>query len=156
MLCNPVDCSTPGFLVLHCLPEFTQTHVHWVSDAIQPSHPLTPPSLPTFSLSQGLFQSVDSSHQVAKVSLVSIAVVYLCFLSPLLDCKHLEGMVHIWLSLLSLTALTESPNPRVRESYDLLPSRIVLKVLKFYRKNLKCVLDFPSGIKIIVWKNSTI
>ena len=57
-LCNPVDCSTPGFPVLHCLPEFAQTHVREVSDAIQSSHPLLTPSPPAFSLSQhqGLFQ----------------------------------------------------------------------------------------------------
>ena len=51
-LCNPMDCSTPGFPVLHYLPEFAQTHVHRVSDAIQPSYPLSPPSLPVFNLSQ--------------------------------------------------------------------------------------------------------
>ena len=51
-LCNPMDCSTPGFLVLHCLPELAQMHVHWISDAIQPSHPLLSPSLPSFNLSQ--------------------------------------------------------------------------------------------------------
>ena len=57
-LCDPMDCSTPGFPVLHHLPELAQTHVHSVSDAIQPSHPLSPPSPPAFSLSQhqGLFQ----------------------------------------------------------------------------------------------------
>ena len=57
-LCNPMDCSTPGFPVLHQLPELTQTHVHRVSDAIQPSHPLLSPSSLTFNLSQhqGLFQ----------------------------------------------------------------------------------------------------
>ena len=51
-LCDPMDCSTPGLPVHHQLPEFTQTHVHRVSDAIQPSHPLPSPSLPTFNLSQ--------------------------------------------------------------------------------------------------------
>ena len=51
-LCDPMDCSTPGLPVLHQLPEFTQTHVHCVGDAIQPSHPLSFPSPPTFSLSQ--------------------------------------------------------------------------------------------------------
>ena len=68
-LCNPMDCSMPGFPVYHQLPELTQIHVHWVSDAIQPSHPLSSPSLPTFNLfwHQGLFQGVSSSHQVAKV-----------------------------------------------------------------------------------------
>ena len=64
-----MDCSTPGFPVHHQLPEFAQIHVHWVSDAIQPSHPLSPPSLPIFNLSQrqGLFQWVSSEHKVAKV-----------------------------------------------------------------------------------------
>ena len=53
----------------HHLPEFAQTHIHWVGDAIQPSYPLSPPSPPAFNLSQhqGLFQWVSSSHQVAKV-----------------------------------------------------------------------------------------
>ena len=57
-LCNPMDCSTPGLPVHHQLLEFTQTHVHRVGDAIQPSHPLSSPSLPAFNLSQhqGLFQ----------------------------------------------------------------------------------------------------
>ena len=68
-LCSPIDCSTPGFPVLHQLPESTQTHVHWVGDAIQPSHPLPSPSPPVFNLSQhqGLFKWVSSSHQVDKV-----------------------------------------------------------------------------------------
>ena len=64
-LCDPVDCSTPGLPVHHQLPEFTQTHVHWVGDAIKPSHPLSSPSPPAFSLSQhqGLSQWVSSSCQ---------------------------------------------------------------------------------------------
>ena len=68
-LCNPMDCSTPGFPVHHQLLELAQTHIHRVGDAIQPSHPLLSPSLPAFSLSQhrGLLQFVISSHQVAKV-----------------------------------------------------------------------------------------
>ena len=67
-LCDPVSCSTPGLHVRHELPEFTQTHVHWVSDTIQPSHPLLSPSPPTFNLSQhqGHFKWVCSSDQVAK------------------------------------------------------------------------------------------
>ena len=68
-LCGPMDCSTPGLPVHHQVPEPTQTHVHWVGDAIQPSHPLSSPSPPAFNLfkHQGLFQWVSSSHQVAKV-----------------------------------------------------------------------------------------
>ena len=67
-LCDPVDCSMPGFPVLH-LPELVQTHVHWVSDDIQPSCPLLSPSPPAFSLfqHQDLLLWVSSSHQVAKI-----------------------------------------------------------------------------------------
>ena len=68
-LLNPMNCSTPGFPVRHQLLEFTQTRICWVGDAIQPSHPLSPPSPPAFNLSQhqGLFQWVSSSHQVVKI-----------------------------------------------------------------------------------------
>ena len=68
-LCEPMDCSTPGFPVHHQLSEFAQIHIHWVGDTIQLSHPLMPPSPPVLNLSphQGLFQWAGSSHQVAKV-----------------------------------------------------------------------------------------
>ena len=64
-----MDCSTPGLPVHHQLPELAQTHVNWVGDAIQPSHPLSAPSPHAFNLSQhqSLFQWVSSSHQVARV-----------------------------------------------------------------------------------------
>ena len=66
-LCDPMHCSTPGFLVHHQLPEFVPTHVHWVSDANQPSHPLLPLLLLPSILSQHLiFQWVSSLHQVAE------------------------------------------------------------------------------------------
>ena len=68
-LCDPMNRSTPGLTIPHQLPEFTQTHVHRVSDAIQPSHPLSSPSppAPNHSKHEGLFKWVNSSHQVAKV-----------------------------------------------------------------------------------------
>ena len=68
-LYNPMNRSTPGLHVHHQLLEFTQTHVHWVGDAIKTSHPLLSPSPPAFNLPQhqGLFKRVSSSHQVAKV-----------------------------------------------------------------------------------------
>ena len=68
-LCNSMNHSTPDLPVHHQLPESLQTHVHWVGDAIQPSHPLYSPSPPALDLSQhqGLFKCVHSSHQVAKV-----------------------------------------------------------------------------------------
>ena len=72
-LCDPMDCSMPGFPGHHQILEFTQTHVHWVSDTIQPSHPLSSPSLPSFNLSQhqGLFkcQFFASGGQSTGISL---------------------------------------------------------------------------------------
>ena len=74
-LCNPMDCNTPGLPVHHQLQEFTQTHLHWAGDAIQPSHPLSCPSPPAFNLSQhqGLFKWVSSSHQVANIGVSASA-----------------------------------------------------------------------------------
>ena len=68
-ICDPMNCSTPGLPVHHQLPESTQTHVHQVDGAIQPSHPLSSPSPPALNLSQhqGLFQCVNSLHQVTKL-----------------------------------------------------------------------------------------
>ena len=68
-LCDPMDCSILGFRVFHYLPEFAQTQVHWIGDAIQPSHPLPSPSPFAFNLSQhqGIFQWVCSLHKTAKV-----------------------------------------------------------------------------------------
>ena len=73
-LCDPMNCSTPVLPVDHQLLESTQIHVHWVSDAIQPSHPLTSPSpAPNPSQHQSLFQWVNSSHEVAKVLVSDLA-----------------------------------------------------------------------------------
>ena len=68
-LCDTVDCSTPGYPSPHHLLELAQIHVHWVGDAIQPSHPLSPPypPAPNPSQHQGLFQWVGCLHQVAKI-----------------------------------------------------------------------------------------
>ena len=68
-LCDSMDGSMPGFHVLHYLPEFAQTHVHWVGDATQPSHPLSPSSPPALNLSQhqGLSQWVSSLHEVTTI-----------------------------------------------------------------------------------------
>ena len=103
-LCNHMDCNTPGFPVHHQLPEFTQTHICWVSDAIQPSHLLSSPSPLTFNLSQhqGLFKWVSSSHQVAKVLDFSFNI------SP--SNKHL-GLISFrmdWLDLLAVQGTLKS------------------------------------------------
>ena len=68
-ICDPMNRSSPGLPVHHQLPESTQTHVHWVGDAIQPSHPLSSPSPPAHNPSQhqSLFQCVNSLHEMAKV-----------------------------------------------------------------------------------------
>ena len=65
-----MDCCMPGFSVLHYFLEFAQTHVHWIDDPVQPSHPLSSPSPPALSFSQhqGFFEWVGSLYQVAKVS----------------------------------------------------------------------------------------
>ena len=100
-LCDPMNCSTPGLPVHHQLPEFTQTHVHWVGDAIQPSHPLSSPSPPALNLSQhqALFKRVSSSHQVA------------CFsfnISPSNEHPGLISFMMDWLDLLTVQGTLNS------------------------------------------------
>ena len=96
--------STPGLPVHHQLPEFTQTHVHWVGDAIQPSQPLSSPSPPAFNLSQhqGLFQWVSSSHQVATVLKFSLNI------SPYNEYSGLISFRMDWLDLLAVQGTLKS------------------------------------------------
>ena len=102
-LCNPMDCSTPGFPVHHQFLELTQIHVHWVGDAIQPS-PLSFPSPPTFNHSehQGLFQWVSSSHQVPKVLELSFSI------SPSNEYSELISFRMDWLDLLAVQGTVKS------------------------------------------------
>ena len=83
-LCDSMDCSTPGFPVHHQFPELAQTPAHQVGNAIQPSHPLSSPSPPTFILSQhqGLIQWVSSSHQLAKALAFSIVQLSHPYMTP--------------------------------------------------------------------------
>ena len=94
-LCDSMDCSMPGFPVHHQLQELAQTHVRWVSDAVQPSHPLSSPSPPAFSHSQhqGCFQRVSSSHQVAKVLEFSFSI------SPSNEYSGLISFRIVWFDL---------------------------------------------------------
>ena len=105
-LCDPVDCSTPGFPVLHRLPELAQTQVHWVSDAIQPSHPLSYPSPPAFNLSQhqGLFKWVTSLHQVAILNYWSFSF----SISPSNEYSGLISFRINWLDLLAVQGTLKS------------------------------------------------
>ena len=97
-LCNPIDCSTPGIPVHHQLPEFTQTHARWLSDTIQPSHPLSSPSPPTFNLSQPqcLFKWLSSLHQVAKYWSYSFSI------SPSNEYSWMISFRMNWLNLLAV------------------------------------------------------
>ena len=99
-----MDRSTPGFPAHHQLPEFTQTHVHWVGDAIQPSHPLLSPSPPPFNLSQhqGLFQWVISSHQVVKFWSFSFSI------CPSNEYSGLISFRMDWLDLLAVQGTLKS------------------------------------------------
>ena len=101
---DPVDCSTPGLPVHHQLLEFTQTHVHWVRDAIQQSHPLSSPSPPAFNLSQhqGLFQWVSSSHRWPKFWSFSFKI------SPSNECPGLISFRMDWLDLLATQGTLKS------------------------------------------------
>ena len=106
-LCNPMNQSTQGLPVHHQLLEFTQTHVFWVGDAIQLSHPLSSPSPPALNLSehQGLFQWVSSSHQVAKVlefQLGSFSI------SPSSEHSRLIFFRMDWLDLLAVQGTLKS------------------------------------------------
>ena len=99
-----MDCSTQGLPVHHQLSEFTQTHVHWVGDVTQPSHPLSSPSPPTFNLSQhqGLFKWVSSSHQVDKV------LEFRFNISPFNEYSGLISFRMDWLDLLAVQGTLKS------------------------------------------------
>ena len=104
IFCNPMDCSMPGLPIHHQLLEFTQTHVHWVGDAIQSSHPLSSPFPPAFSLSQhqGLFQWVSSSHNWQKYW-------NFCFnISPSNEHSELISFRIDWLYLLAVQGTLKS------------------------------------------------
>ena len=136
-LCNPMNCSTPGFPVLHYLPEFAQTHVHWVSDGIQPSHPLLPPSFLAFYLSwhHGLFQWVSSSYKVTKV------LEYCFSTSPSNEYSVLISFRNDWFDLL---AVHRTPTPQFKS-----PNSLVLCLL--YGSGLIPVSDCWKNIALTIW-----
>ena len=98
-----MDCSTPGLPIHHQFLELTQTHIHWVSDAMQPSHPLLSPS-PSFNLSQhqGLFKWVSSSNQVAKYWSLSFSI------SPSNEYSGLISFRMDWLDLFAVQGTLKS------------------------------------------------
>ena len=106
-ICDPMDCSTPGFPDHHQLLKLTQSHVHWVSDDIQPSHPLSSPSPPTFNLSQhqGLFKWVSFSHQVKTSKYWSFSF----SISPSNEYLGLISFRIDWFDLLTVQGILKSP-----------------------------------------------
>ena len=103
-VCNPMNCSTLGLPVHHHLLEFTQTHVHWVSDAIQPSHPLSSPSPPTFSLSQHQVFSDESALCITWPKYWSFS----CSISPSIEYSGLISFRMDWLDLLIVQGTLKS------------------------------------------------
>ena len=103
-LCDPMDCSTPGFPAFHQLLELAQTHVHRVGDAVQPSHLLLSPSPPAFNLSQhqGLFQEVSSSIRWQKFWSFSFSI------SPFNEYSGLISFRMDWLDLLAVQGTLKS------------------------------------------------
>ena len=114
VLCDPMNCSTPGLPVHHQLPELTQTHVHWVGDAIQPFHPLFSPSPPALNLSQhlGLFTSGGQSIGIsASTSVLPMNTQ---------DWSPLEWIG--WISLQSKRLKESSPTPQIKSINSLVLS----------------------------------
>ena len=101
-LCNPMDCSLPGFPIHHQPPEFIQPHVHQVSDAIQPSQPLSSPSPPTFNLSQNEGPFQYSSQQMAKYWSFSFSI------SPSSEYSGLISFRIDWLDFLAVQGILKS------------------------------------------------
>ena len=138
-LCDPMNRSTPGLPVHHQLPEFTQTHVHWVGDVIQPSHPLSSPSpAPNPSQHQSLFQWVNYLHEVAKVLEFQLSI------SPFKEIPGLISFRMDWLDLLAVQGTLESsPTPQFKS--------INSSVLSYLHKGLKitaCATGANYGQKI--------
>ena len=103
-LCDPMDCSMPGFPVHNQLPEFTQTHVHWISDVIQPSHPLSSPSPPAFNLSQHQVFSNESVLHIRWPEYWSFSF----SISPSNECSELISFRIDWLDLLAVQGTLKS------------------------------------------------
>ena len=134
-LYNPMDCSTSGFPVHHQLPELAQTHVHQVSDAIQPSHPLSSLSPPAFNLSQheGLFQWVSSSRRYPKYWNLSFSD------SPSNEYSGLISFRTDWFELLAVQRILKSPpTPQFKRTNSLALSLL-------YGPTLTSIQDY--------WKN---
>ena len=148
-LFDPMNRSTPGLPVHHQLPEFTQTHVHRVGDAIQPSHPLSSPSSPAPNPShhQGPFQWVNSSHEVAKV--LEFQLQHYCFCFGSIPSFFLELFLH-W-SPVAYWAPTDPGS----SSFSILSFCLFILFMGFSRQEYWSDLPFPSPVDHILSDLST-
>ena len=146
-LCDPMNRSTPGLSVHHQLPEFTQTHIHRVSDAIQPSHPLSSssPLAPNPSQHQSLFQWVNSSyevakygHQVVKSSTVSNSASSLEFNYRLHTLFHVYLTSRLYIFWVPETSLCYSLSciPKSQWVYTVLIMWLVLRYCKINKSDI--------------------
>ena len=133
--------STPGLPIHHQLPELSQMHVHWVSDAIQPSHPLPSPSPPAFNLSQhqGLFQGVSSYHQEAKV--LKLQFQHQSFQWIFRNDFLYDGLVHL---LDPRDSQESSPSPQFKSVNSLALSFL-------YGPTLTSIHDYGKTITLTRW-----
>ena len=125
-LCDPMNCSTPGFLVLHYLPEFVQTLVHWVNDAIQPSYPLLPPFPPAFNLSSIRVFSNESALQIRWPEYWSFSF---C-ISPSNEYSGLISFSMDWLDLLAHIIVSEISQTQ-KDKYCMISLLHGIKKVKF-------------------------
>ena len=149
-LCDPMNLSTPGLPVYHQLSEPTQTHVHQVGDAIQPSHPLSSPSPPALNLSQhqGLFKWVSSLHQVAKVLDLSFNI------RPTNEHPGLTSFRMDWLDLLSVQGTLKSLLQHHSSKGSILQCSAFFMVQLMNGWSKSC-MDGPTSIHDS-WKNHTL
>ena len=138
-----MDCSTPGLPVHPQLPEPTQTHVHHVGNAIQPSHPLSSPSPPTFNLSQhqGVFQWVSSLHQMAKV--------FCSFSFSISPSNEYSGLISFrigWFDLLTVQGTLKSLLQHNRSKSI---NSLALSLL--YGPALTSIYDYWKSIALTIW-----
>ena len=136
-LCNPMDCSTPSFPVLHHLPELVQTHVHWVGDTIQSSRLLSSPSPPASSLSQhqGLFQWISSSHQRPKYWGFSFSISLSHEYSGLISFRiHWLDLLAVQGTLKSLLQHHSSKASVLQRSVFFMPTLTFWKKDQFFQK----------------------
>ena len=164
-----MDFSTPGFLVLHNLLDFAQTHVHWVGNAIQPCHPLPSPSPFTFSLSQhqGLLHWASSSHQVAKYWSFSFNISssneYSGLISFRIDCFDLLDVQGTLKSLLQHCSLKASilwcsafPKIQLSHPYMTTGKSIPLTRQKFVSKVMSLLFNMPSRFVLLYFQGARV